>query len=117
MSVTKVTNTGAVSHTDGAVATPSITNTGDLNTGVYFPAADTVGVVTGGTEQFRFGSNTTAAASKNVIINGSMQVCQRATSTAGVGNGDSGYVGPDPGDAEVGSAKLCAIEEWSYRHC
>ena len=95
MSVTKVTNTGAVSHTDGAVATPSITNTGDLNTGVYFPAADTVGVVTGGTEQFRFGSNTTAAASKNVIINGSMQVCQRATSTAGVGNGDSGYVGPD----------------------
>jgi hypothetical protein len=24
-----------------------------------------------------------------------MQVCQRATSTAGVGNGDSGYVGPD----------------------
>jgi hypothetical protein len=80
---------------DGAVATPSITNTGDLNTGVYFPAADTVGVVAGGTEQFRFGSSTTAAASKNVIINGSMQICQRAASTSGVGNGDSGYVGPD----------------------
>jgi hypothetical protein len=35
---------------DGAVATPSITNTGDLNTGIYFPAADTMGVVTGGVE-------------------------------------------------------------------
>jgi hypothetical protein len=80
---------------DAAVATPALTNTGDLNTGLYFPAADTVGVTTGGTEQFRFGSNTTAAASKNVIINGSMQVCQRPTSTAGVGNGDTGYVGPD----------------------
>jgi len=80
---------------DAAVATPALTNTGDLNTGLYFPAADTVGVTTGGTEQFRFGSNTTAAASKNVIINGSMQVCQKSTSTADVGNGDSGYVGPD----------------------
>jgi hypothetical protein len=40
---------------DGTVATPSITNTGDTNTGVYFPAADTVGVTAGGVEQFRFG--------------------------------------------------------------
>ena len=80
---------------DGVVATPALTNTGDLNTGLYFPAADTVGVVTGGTEQFRFGSNPIPGANKNVVINGSMQICQRATSTAGVGNGDGGYVGPD----------------------
>jgi len=33
--------------------------------------------------------------SNNVLINGGMKVCQRATSTAGVGNGDTGYVGPD----------------------
>ena len=81
MSVTKVTNTGAVSHTDGAVATPSITNTGDLNTGVYFPAADTVGVVTGGTERFRFGSNPIPGGSKNMIHNGAMMVNQRGSTS------------------------------------
>jgi len=69
---------------DGAVATPSITNTGDLNTGVYFPAADTVGVVTGGTEQFRFGSNPIPGGSKNLVINGSMGVAQRGTSFAAI---------------------------------
>ena len=64
---------------DGAVATPSITNTGDLNTGVYFPAADTVGVVAGGTEQFRFGSNPIPGGSKNLIQNGAMTVNQRGS--------------------------------------
>ena len=66
---------------DGAVATPSVTNTGDVNTGVYFPAADTVGVVTGGVEQFRFGSNPIPGGSKNMVINGSMKVAQRGTLT------------------------------------
>jgi hypothetical protein len=33
---------------DGSAATPSFTNTGDINTGVYFPAEDQVGVSTGG---------------------------------------------------------------------
>jgi hypothetical protein len=68
---------------DGAVATPSITNTGDLNSGVYFPAADTVGVVTGGTEQFRFGSNPLPG--RNLVINGAMNVAQRGTSVTGAG--------------------------------
>jgi hypothetical protein len=42
---------------DGSAATPSITNTGDTNTGVYFPAADTVGVVTNGSERMRIASD------------------------------------------------------------
>ena len=66
---------------DGAVTTPSITNTGDLNTGVYFPAADTVGVTAGGTEQFRFGSNPIPGGSKNLVLNGGMTVAQRAATS------------------------------------
>jgi len=66
---------------DGAVGAPALTNTGDLNTGVYFPAADTVGVTTGGTEQFRFGSNPIPGGSKNMLINGSMAVAQRGSLT------------------------------------
>tara|TARA_R110000824_G_scaffold99129_2_gene236237 strand:+ start:5161 stop:7011 length:1851 start_codon:yes stop_codon:yes gene_type:complete len=69
---------------DGAVATPSLANTGDLNTGVYFPAADNVGVVAGGTEQFRFGSNPIPGGGKNFIINGNFSVAQRGTSFAAI---------------------------------
>lgn len=67
---------------DGAVATPSVANTGDVNTGIYFPAADTVGIVTGGVEQFRFGSNPIPGGSKNLIRNGAMGVAQRGTVTS-----------------------------------
>ena len=75
--------TGAVvALPDGAVGTPSITNTGDLNTGVYFPAADTVGVTAGGTEQFRFGSNPIPGGLKNMLINGNMAIAQRGALTA-----------------------------------
>jgi hypothetical protein len=34
----------------GTVSAPSITTTGDTNTGIYFPAADTIGFVEGGVE-------------------------------------------------------------------
>jgi hypothetical protein len=38
----------------GAAATPSISTTGDPNTGIYFPAADTVGIATGGIANVQF---------------------------------------------------------------
>jgi hypothetical protein len=40
----------------GTAALPVITTTGDVNTGVFFPAADTVAVSTGGTERARITS-------------------------------------------------------------
>jgi hypothetical protein len=70
-----------LSAADGSALTPSITNTGDTNTGIFFPAADTVGVAVGGTEVWRYGSNPTTA--KNLIQNGSFAVAQRGTSIAG----------------------------------
>jgi len=81
---------------DGAVGAPALTNTGDLNTGVYFPAADTVGVVAGGTEQFRFGSNPIPGGSKNLVQNGAMTVSQRGTGVilAGFDSTTDSY-GPD----------------------
>ena len=47
------TVTGVVAVPDGTAAAPALTNTGDTNTGVFFPDADTVGVSTGGTERLR----------------------------------------------------------------
>lgn len=46
-----------VEFTDGTVSLPSVTNSGDVNTGIFFPAADTTAFTTNGTERMRI--NTT----------------------------------------------------------
>ena len=38
----------------GSVSAPALTTTGDTNTGIYFPAADTIGFSTGGTIRGRW---------------------------------------------------------------
>lgn len=91
---------------DGTAALPSLSNSGDVNSGVAFLAADTVSVTTGGVEQFRFGSN--PVTSKNLIINGAMTVAQRGTLT-GQGGTTNTYTACDrwklreegPGTARV----------------
>ena len=45
--------TTPVEFAAGTAALPSITTTGDTNTGAFFPAADTVAIGTGGTERMR----------------------------------------------------------------
>ena len=53
------TNTFAspVAFPAGTAAAPSITNTGDTNTGVFFPAADTIAFSEGGAESMRIGAS------------------------------------------------------------
>lgn len=48
--------TGQASFDDGSAAAPSITNTGDTNTGMFFPAADTIAFSEGGVESMRIDS-------------------------------------------------------------
>ncbi len=50
------TISGQASFADGSAAAPSITNTGDINTGIFFPSADTIGIAVGGFEAARFNS-------------------------------------------------------------
>ena len=45
--------TGVASFADGSASAPSITNTGDTNTGVFFSAAAEVAIATGGTQRFK----------------------------------------------------------------
>jgi hypothetical protein len=49
--------TGGVIFPAGAVGTPSITTSGDLNTGIFFPAADTIAFTEGGVEAMRIDSS------------------------------------------------------------
>jgi hypothetical protein len=51
------TMTGPLNFPDGSAASPSITNDGDANTGIFFPAADTIAFAEGGAEVARFDSS------------------------------------------------------------
>jgi len=55
-SFTNISVSGVASFADGTVSLPSITNIGDTNTGMYFPAADTIAFAEGGTEVMRIDS-------------------------------------------------------------
>ena len=48
-----VGSTKVLALPDGTAAAPALTNTGDTNTGVFFPADNTVAVTTDGTERVR----------------------------------------------------------------
>ena len=79
-------STGAVTvstkaeFADGSASAPAITNTGDTNTGVYFPAADEVAVAAGGSVAAAFNSN--GVFFRNRIINGDMRIDQRNAGAA-----------------------------------
>lgn len=92
------TMTGVLGITGGTVSAPGLTFSGDTNTGIFSPAADTIAFTEGGVETFRLDSSgnatftgTAVMASsfqRNRIINGNMYIAQRATSatvTAGTG--------------------------------
>ena len=49
--------TGVSTFAAGSAAAPSITTTGDTNTGIFFPAADTIGFSEGGAEAMRIDSS------------------------------------------------------------
>lgn len=94
------TATDTVVVAAGSAAAPSISPTGDSNTGLFAPAADTLAFSTGGTERLRLDSSgnatfagTAAMASsflRNRIINGDMRIDQRNAGAAS-GNTVNGY--------------------------
>jgi len=48
---------GTLTAADGSAAAPTITHTGDTNTGIFFPAADTIAFAEGGVEAMRINSS------------------------------------------------------------
>jgi hypothetical protein len=69
---------GTVTTTAGSAAIPAITTTGDTNTGIFFPAADTIAFSEGGTESMRIHAsggvsigNTTDPSIYNVLLGNS----------------------------------------------
>lgn len=94
-SLTQVTNYALANAAAGAASTPSIAPSGDSNTGIWFPAADTVAISTNGAEQFRlastgntgFGTSTTTYRITLAGDSGAQYIgLARRTTAASVGN-------------------------------
>jgi hypothetical protein len=56
-SFTNISVSGVASFADGTVSLPAIANIGDTNTGIFFPAADTIAFSEGGAESMRIDSS------------------------------------------------------------
>jgi hypothetical protein len=54
---TTLSASGVATFSAGTVSAPAITTSGDTNTGIYFPAADTIAFTEGGTEAMRINSS------------------------------------------------------------
>jgi hypothetical protein len=54
--ISALTVSGVATFSAGAVSAPAITTTGDTNTGIFFPAADTIAFTEGGVESMRITS-------------------------------------------------------------
>jgi hypothetical protein len=73
--------TGVTTLQAGSVSAPALTTTGDTNTGIFFPAADTIAFAEGGAEAMRlFASsgvsigNTTDPGATNLSVNGVIKI-------------------------------------------
>jgi len=90
-----VTGSATIEFADGSAASPSITNDGDTNTGILFPAADTVAVATGGTEVARFDStgNLGLGVSPSAWVSGSKAIQIGDYSSIGQQSSGSGIFG------------------------
>ena len=78
-----VVTTGVFSHALGAVGTPSITFTGDLNTGIYSPGADQVAVATNGTGRLVIDANGTVTCTSAQPTDGSIRISNTTTRAPG----------------------------------
>ena len=118
-SASTVTVSGSVVTNAGTAAAPAIAPTGDTNTGLFFPAADTIAATTQGTERLRISSSGnvgigTNSPSSMLDVSGQTKsngVITRTTSGTSVGFLGSrlDWVGSGDNDLAIGaySNNLC----------
>jgi hypothetical protein len=95
---TTLSATGVATFSAGTVSLPAITTTGDTNTGIFFPAADTIAFTEGGAESMRI----TSAGDVGIGTSSPSQKLTLASGFVQTGNGIGGAGGvwfPYGGDA------------------
>ena len=95
---TTLSATGVTTVQAGSAAAPAITTSGDTNTGIFFPAADTIAFAEGGAEAMRI-TSTGAVGVGTTTPNAKLDINEAVTSTIGdslglnIQNNDSRNVG------------------------
>jgi hypothetical protein len=119
--------TGQASFADGTAAAPSIAHTGDLNAGLFFPAADTVAVATAGTERLRIDSSgnvgigvaapdrigSVSSVNRILDIDGSITLPYAVTGAEPLRIGNFANTNFVPGSSSVGGAVGFTISNWN----
>ena len=127
MALTKVANT-LLDFTGGFVAGnvsfPAITTVGDTNTGIYFPAADTIAFAEGGAEVARFDSSgnfglgVTPSAwgsiSRALQFQSGVSVFSNTSGLGGVGN--NVYSNPGTGDFYIANGYATRYYQFNGAH-
>jgi hypothetical protein len=112
-----LTVAGVGAFGDGSASAPAITNTGDLNTGLWFPTADTIAASTAGVERVRIDSLGNVAIGTSTTSNGTFTVSNNSdavntflnlTSTSG-GSADGVYILDGRGTSGVNSGKSLRV--------
>jgi hypothetical protein len=85
---------GQIAHHAGTAAAPSLTILGDLNTGLYAPVADGLGVSLGGTERARFLANTLRIGSvdEDFVYSTGLTIKAAANASLAIGQANSNNV-------------------------
>ena len=92
-SISGPTFTGILSIADGAVGAPSITNTGDTDTGIYFSAADEVSITTGGSQ--RLSVSSAGVVALTATTEASATTTAALTTAGGIGVVKDMWIGDD----------------------
>jgi trimeric autotransporter adhesin len=94
---TTLSATGVTTVQAGTAAAPAITTSGDTNTGIFFPAADTIAFVEGGAEAMRINSSGNVGIGTSSPSGARVQIVGDNAALR-VGNGTQDlYVDPDGG--------------------
>jgi len=112
---TTLSATGVATFSAGTVSAPAITTTVDTNTGIFFPAADTIAFTEGGTESMRIDSSgrvligSTSASGSNLLqVTGDASISGLTVGKGGGAVSNNTVVGLNAGVANT-TGKITAI--------
>jgi len=106
---------GVTTVAAGSVSAPSITPTGDSNTGIFFPSADTVAIAEGGVEALRVDSSgNLGIGTNNTTIFGTAYRTVQLNPASGTGDGSAIRFMYDGGTANTNDLVIYTNYSQSY---